>query len=123
MPKARRPLSVAIVTAAVLSGLASAAAEHPIHMTVAAGKVGETCMPLAVGDTLVWQFTANVAGDFNLHHHVGKDVLKPVDRKGVSEDRGELAIDRANDWCLMWTAPQGSAMSISGVWSVRKAPR
>jgi hypothetical protein len=107
--------------AAVAASAHAADAEHPIRMTIAPAKVGETCMPLAVGDTLVWQFSANAAGDFNVHHHVGKDVLMPIERKAVRADRGELAIDRANDWCLMWTAPKASAMSVNGVWSVRKA--
>jgi hypothetical protein len=115
-----RPLIVA-VAAATLAAATAADGEHPIRMTIAAGKVGETCMSLAAGDTLVWQFTANAAGDFNVHHHVGKDVLVPVDRKAVREDRGELVIDRANDWCLMWTAPKSGALSLSGAWSVRKA--
>jgi len=111
----------ALLVAAALAPPAAANGERPIRMTVAAGKVGEACMPLAVGDTLVWQFTSSVATDFNLHHHVGTDVLMPVERKGIREDRGEHAIDRANEWCLMWTAPKDSAMSISGTWLVRKA--
>ncbi|HET9978338.1 MAG TPA: hypothetical protein VFQ20_12940 [Burkholderiaceae bacterium] len=115
-----RPLIVAVATATIAAA-ALADGGNPIRMTIAAGKVGETCMTLAVGDTLVWQFSADTAGDFNVHHHVGKDVLMPVDRKAVRADRGELAIDRANDWCLMWTAPKGSPMSLSGAWSVRKA--
>lgn len=115
-----RPLIVAVAIA-TFAAAAAAGGEHPIRMTIAAGKVGETCMPLAVGDTLVWQFTASAAGDFNVHHHVGKDVLMPVERKAVREDRGELAIDRANEWCLMWTAPKAGAMTLGGIWSVRKA--
>ena len=45
----------------------------------------------------------------------------PVDRKAVREDRGEYRVERANEWCLMWTAPRESAMSVAGSWSVRKA--
>jgi hypothetical protein len=115
-----RPLIVAVAVA-TFAAPAAADGEHPIRMTVAAGKVGEACMALAVGDTLVWQFTASAAGDFNVHHHIDKDVLMPLERKSVREDRGELAITRANEWCLMWTAPTGSAMNITGAWSVRKA--
>jgi hypothetical protein len=106
---------------AALVAPAAADGDRPIRMTIAAGKVGEACMPLAVGDTLVWQFTSNVATDFNLHHHVGKDVLMPVDRKALREDRGEHTIDRANDWCLMWTAPKDAPATITGAWLVRKA--
>jgi len=115
-----RPLLAAAVLASLLAP-AAAEGERPIRMTIAAGKVGEACMPLALGDTLVWQFTATSAADFNLHHHVGNDVRMPIDRKGVREDRGEHTIDRANDWCLMWTAPKAGALTVTGAWSVRKA--
>ena len=101
---------------------AAAAKDHPIRLAIAPGKVAEVCMPLAAGDTLRWRFKASVALDFNLHHHVDKDVLMPVDRKAVQADRGELGIDRSNDWCLMWTAPaQAKRATVEGAWSVLPA--
>jgi hypothetical protein len=96
--------------------------EKPIRLTIAPGKVGEVCMPLDAGDTLLWHFKSSAPADFNLHQHIGKDVLMPVDRKAVAEDRAEHRIDRKNDWCLMWTAPAGQALSVNGGWTVKKAP-
>ena len=95
--------------------------EKPIRLTIAPGKVGEVCMPLDAGDTLAWHFKSTLPVDFNLHHHVGKDVLMPVDRKAVSEDRAEHRADRKNEWCLMWTAPAGQQVAVSGGWSAKKA--
>jgi hypothetical protein len=96
------------------------AQERPLHLVIAPGKVGEVCMPLAADDMLAWRFKANPAADFNLHHHVGDQVSMPVQRKATTEDRGEHLIDRRNDWCLMWTAPPGQRVTVSGAWSVRK---
>lgn len=116
-----------IRTSLLLAGLvlaAAAANAKPFLVTVAPGKAGEVCMPLAAGDTLAWRFKSNAATDFNLHHHVGSEVLMPVQRTQLREDQGEFAIDRDNEWCLMWTAPAGRRLTVEGVWSVRrtKAP-
>ena len=98
-----------------------AAAETPIRLKVAAGKVGEVCMPLRAGDTLAWTFEASAPADFNLHHHVDKQVLMPVQRKAVAADRAQHTADRANDWCLMWTAPAGQGITVTGTWQVVRA--
>ena len=113
------------MTAALALALASAvpaaaAKDHPIRLTIAPGKVAEVCMPLAEGDTLRWRDKASVALDFNLHHHVEKAVFMPVDLKARQADKGELRIDRSNDWCLMWTAPaQARRITVEGAWSMQ----
>jgi hypothetical protein len=112
------------VVAFALAALATAAIakDRPIRVTIAPGKVAEMCMPLSEGDTLRWYFKATVALDFNLHHHVDKDVLMAVDRKAVKADTGEQRIDRRNDWCLMWTAPAaGKPVGVNGAWSTLPA--
>jgi hypothetical protein len=99
---------------------AAAAHAKPFLLTIAAGKAGEVCMPLVAGDTLAWRFKSSAATDFNLHHHVGSEVLMPVQRTQLREDQGEFAIDRDNDWCLMWTAAPGRRLTVEGAWSVRR---
>jgi hypothetical protein len=91
---------------------------QPIQLEIAAGKVGEVCMPLQAGDTLAWEWKASAATDFNLHHHVGKKVLMPVQRKAVRQQRAQHKIDRRNEWCLMWTAPAAQAVTVEGAWHV-----
>jgi hypothetical protein len=113
--------SIAGLVLALLAGTV-AAKDHPIRIAIAPGKVAEVCMPLRAGDTLRWRFKASVALAFNLHHHVEKEVLMPVDRQAVQADQGELAIDRSNDWCLMWTAPVvAKRITVEGAWSVLPA--
>jgi hypothetical protein len=115
----RRAALLSLALAAALPSIAQD--ERPIRLTIAPGKVGEVCMPLDAGDTLAWHFKSSAAVDFNLHQHLGKDVLMPVDRKAIAEDRAEHRVDRKNEWCLMWTAPAGQQVAVSGGWSARKA--
>lgn len=111
--------------AALLASLIAAPAiaqDQRIDLKIAAGKVGEVCMPLRLGDTLAWDFTASAPADFNLHHHVDKQVLTPIDLKAVATHRAQHRADRANDWCLMWTAPAAQAITVAGSWRVRRGP-
>jgi hypothetical protein len=113
-----RTTLLALALAAALP--AAAQGEKPIRLTIAPGKVGEVCMPLEAGDTLAWHFKSSVEVDFNLHQHIGKEVLMPVERKAVAEDRAEHRVDRKNDWCLMWTAPAGQRVTVNGGWNTNK---
>ena len=95
--------------------------DQPIQLDIAAGKVGEVCMPLRAGDTLAWDFKASAATAFNLHQHVGKEVQMPVKRQAVTKERAQHKVDRSNDWCLMWTAPAAQAVTVEGAWRVTEA--
>ena len=113
-------LRLAVALALAVFATTAAAADHPIRIAIAPGKVAEVCMPLVEGDTLRWRFKASAALDFNLHHHLDKEVLMPVDRKAVKADKSELVIDRRNEWCLMWTASaQAKRVTVDGAWSVQ----
>ena len=98
------------------------AADNPIDLSLAAGKADEACMKLQVGDTLHWRFDAGAPVAFNVHHHVGKDVMMPVDVKEARRHEGRLVADVANDWCLMWTAAQGAPARVKGSWSITPKP-
>ncbi len=117
-----RLLPITLLAWLTLATAAHAAAPkpHPFRVAIAPGKVGEVCMKLDAGDRLAWRFKADTAVDFNLHHHVGTEVLMPVERKAIREDRAEHPIDQLNDWCLMWTAPAARRATIDGSWTQRK---
>ncbi len=108
--------NIALLVAA--QAFTPALANTAFDLAVRAGKVEEVCMPLKAGTTLQWQFSADAPVDFNLHHHIGKDVVMPVDLKAVATHAGQQKIDRNNDWCLMWTAPKSAAARVRGHWSV-----
>ena len=118
-----RLLCLFLSLAAASPGMAAAAAADaaPIRLTIAAGKIGEVCMPLGAGDTLAWRFRASAPADFNLHQHVGDKVLTPVSRDSMTRHRARHTVDRDNDWCLTWTAPATQAITVSGDWHVRRA--
>jgi hypothetical protein len=99
-----------------------ALADTPIQIVLAPGKADEACMKLAAGDTLRWTFEADAGVAFNVHHHVGKDVLMPVDVKDTRAHVGTVVADRANEWCLMWTAPKDRPARIRGQWSTVSRP-
>jgi hypothetical protein len=103
----------------LLAAATASAQERPISLAIAAGKVGEVCMPLQAGDTLAWRFESSAAADFNLHDHVGTTVNMPVQRKAVRREQRQHKVERSNDWCLMWTAPRAKGITVSGAWQVK----
>lgn len=106
-----RILVLLLVAAPVL-----AAPQQPIALDIAAGRVGEVCMPLEAGQTLSWRFRASRPVDFNLHQHVEGKVLMPVERKAVNRQRGQHRVAQGNEWCLMWTAPAAQGATVQGHW-------
>ena len=105
----------------LLAAANASAQERPIGLAIAAGKVGEVCMPLQAGDTLVWRFDSSAAAEFNLHDHVGTKVNMPVQRKAVKSEQQQHKVERTNDWCLMWTAPRAKGITVRGAWQVKTA--
>ncbi len=111
---ATHPLAALFVLVGLLAAGPSLAAEKPLELNIAAGQIDEICLPMTAGQTVHWRFTADVPVDFNLHHHVGKKVLLPVDVKATRSHEGKWVIDTTNDWCLMWTAPKQAPAAIRG---------
>ncbi len=105
----------------LLAAATASAQERPISLAIAAGKVGEVCMPLRAGDTLAWRFESSAAAAFNLHDHVGAKVNMPVQRKAVRREQRQHKVERSNDWCLTWTAPRAEGITVSGAWQVKTA--
>jgi hypothetical protein len=114
-----------VATVALVAVLAAPAPgrarDQAIDLRIAAGKVGEVCMPLERGDTLAWHFEASAAVAFNLHDHVGQRVDMPVRRSAVQRHRAQHTVPRRNDWCLMWTAPTATDVTVRGGWQAQRA--
>jgi len=119
-------LAVLLALAGPCLSVRAADGERPFRLNIAPGKSGEVCMPLQQGHTLAWQFRVSIAATFNVHQHVGTQVLMPLQRDVAEADAGEYTVDRDNDWCLMWKAPAAQALAVEGSWSERRpasAPR
>jgi hypothetical protein len=72
-------------------------------VTVAPGRFFEACGKLEAGAAVRWQFDAAAALDFNIHYHLGKEVVYPAQLKGVERAADTLAVRQAQDYCWMWT--------------------
>lgn len=79
---------------------------------IAAGKFVEVCGKLAVGEGLRWSFTAAAPVDFNIHYHVGKDVVYAARQAQVARGEDRLAVQATEDYCWMWTNKGPSAAQL-----------
>jgi hypothetical protein len=70
--------------------------------TVAAQKFVEVCGKLGEGENISWQLTSTHAVNFNIHHHVGKQVIYAENRKAIREGGGTLQVKSAQSYCWMW---------------------
>lgn len=87
------------------------------HKTqIAAGKFVEICGKVSAGEAVRWSFNADAPLDFNIHYHVGKDVIFPAKRAQVSGGQDVLTAPVAQDYCWMWTnktaLPAGLAVEL-----------
>lgn len=80
---------------------------------IAPRKFLEVCGKLTKGDTVTWSFAAGAKADFNIHYHVGKDVVYPENRKGVESGDGTLAVAIDQDYCWMWSNKAEATADLS----------
>ena len=81
--------------------------------SVAPGKFVELCGKLAAGNRVRWSFEGTAATTFNIHYHVGKDVVFPAKKDQVLREQGELRVDLDQDYCWMWSNKSGAALELS----------
>jgi len=70
---------------------------------VAAGKFVEVCAKLPAGLKVEWSFEASGPTDFNIHYHVGKEVVFPAKMSQVARGQGSLRVKVDQDYCWMWS--------------------
>jgi len=80
--------------------------------TVAPGKFVEVCGRLDAGSAVRWSFEAGAPVDFNIHYHVGKDVVYPVRTKGAGRGSARLAVKSTEDYCWMWSNPGTAGVAV-----------
>lgn len=112
----RVPLRIAVLAAAALALPAhaevvdidwGAGGRFERTLSLPAGKFAELCGKLTKGDRVQWTFTADQPVDFNIHYHVGKDVVYPAKSDGVARLAGEFVAPLDQDYCWMWTRKSG----------------
>ena len=80
--------------------------------SIAPKKFLEVCGKLGKGENVGWRFSGDAPTDFNIHYHVGKDVVYPEQRKEIAKAEGTLAVPLDQDFCWMWTNRGTAAMAI-----------
>lgn len=81
----------------------SAAGQFTHQSSVLAGKFLEVCGKLPAGVKVQWDFEAGAPIDFNVHFHVGKDVIFPTKLLTVARGNDTLVAKIEQDYCWMWT--------------------
>lgn len=91
------------VPAAVVEIAWSAQGRFEHTLSVVPGKFGEICGALDAGATVTWRFEAEVPMDFNIHHHVGKEVVFSAKEAARKSGTGRLVAPTRQDYCWMWS--------------------
>ena len=90
-----------------------AAGQFRVNKSIAAGKFIEVCGKLPAHAKVRWQFETSGATDFNIHYHVGKDVVYPNQQMQVTSAQDELLTTRDEDYCWMWTNQGAAATTLT----------
>ena len=119
---AAKPLAFALLSVLLLTGIAPANAQlveakwadgaFAHQATIAPKKFLEVCSKLKTGDAVAWRFNAATPTDFNIHYHVGKDVVYPENRKDVAAAEGMLTIALDQGYCWMWSNRTSNPVDI-----------
>ncbi len=83
--------------------------------TVAPGKFVELCDKLPAGLQVAWRFEASSALDFNVHYHLGKEVVFPFKLSAVASGKDTLHTQIEQDYCWMWSnkSPTPATLSVT----------
>ena len=79
---------------------------------IAAGKLIEVCGKLPAGLKVRWSFEATAPTDFNIHYHLGKDVVFPAKRSQVARGRDILQVKVERSYCWMWTNKTEAVVTV-----------
>lgn len=80
---------------------------------VAAGKFVEVCGKLALGSAIRWSFDASAALDFNVHYHVGKDVVFPFKLTAVASATDTLDAKIEQEYCWTWRNKSAETATVT----------
>ncbi len=79
---------------------------------IAPGKFAEVCDKLPAGAKVRWDFEASAPLDFNVHYHVGKEVVFPSKLAAVSAATGTLDAKIEQDYCWLWSNKSAAAATF-----------
>ena len=80
--------------------------------SVGPGKPHELCGRLAAGVRIRWRFESDAPTDFNIHHHVGREVFYAAREDASRGAEGRFEAKEAQDYCWMWSRKDGPAAAV-----------
>ena len=81
-------------------------------VSVAPGKFAEVCGKVPAGAKVRWDFEASAPLDFNVHYHVGKEVVFPSKLVAVSTAKDTLDAKIEQDYCWMWSNKSAAPATV-----------
>ena len=72
-------------------------------VNVAPGRFAEVCGQLPMDAKVRWNFEASMPLDFNVHHHVGKEVKFASKLVAVNAAKDTLDAKTEQEYCWMWS--------------------
>ena len=82
-------------------------------LNVAPAKFAEVCGKLPAGLKVRWDFESGTPLDFNVHYHVGKEVVFPSKLTAVSAAKDVLDTKVVQDYCWMWSNKSASSATVT----------
>ena len=82
-------------------------------VSVAPAKFAEVCGKLPAELKVRWSFDASAPLDFNVHYHIGKQVVFPSKLAAVAAAKGVLDTKIDQDYCWMWSNKSASAATVT----------
>lgn len=73
----------------------------------------EVCGELPAPASVAWTFTASQPLDFNVHYHVGKEVVYPVKPSPLQSGGGTLNVTVPQHYCWMWANKGTEAVTLN----------
>jgi hypothetical protein len=80
-----------------------ASGRYERSISIAPGRFAEVCGKLPTGLNIGWNFEASAPLDFNVHYHVGKQLVFPSKLVAVAAAQDTLATKIDQDYCWMWS--------------------
>ena len=109
-------LGLSLAAASASAGLAkiawSPAGTHEESFSVGPKDAHEVCGRLEAGTRVRWRFEGDQPTDFNIHHHVGRDVRFSAQENGSRGSEGRFEAKETQDYCWMWSRKAAPAAAV-----------
>ena len=99
-------------SADVIEVVWTASGQFERSVSVVPGKFAEVCDKLPAAAKVRWDFEASAPLDFNVHYHVGKEVVFPSKLAAVSTAKGTLDAKIEQDYCWLWSNKSAAPATV-----------